>query len=357
MDLYQLTRPLLFSLDPEKAHEFGLMVAQKFPWLASSWASNSGQKLNCQVGRTTWKTPIGLAAGLDKNAVALKFFNQLGFGSMECGTVTVLPQAGNPRPRIYRYPSEISLRNSMGFPNAGSEFVLHQLKLRPKDFPVGINIGKSKEASPTEAIDEYVKLYDKLAPHGDWMVVNISSPNTPGLRDLQQETWLKDLFTQLAPLREKHGKEIHVKLAPDMDDDAFRNLCTSLADIGVDGLVATNTTHMPERGAGGVSGQLLRVKAHQKRRVALKVARDRHLPLVGVGGFQDMNDVYAYWASGGSTFQIYTALIFQGPGIVRQFSLKIEAFLERAGIPKLQAFLDLDLPERQKIIGAFGKND
>lgn len=357
MDLYQLTRPILFSLDPETAHDLGLVMAHKFPWLASSWKSKTDKSLNCQVGRIKWKSPVGLAAGLDKNAVALNFFNQLGFGSMECGTITVKPQHGNPKPRIHRYPDEASLRNSMGFPNSGSEFVLQKLKDRPEGFPVGVNIGKSKEATPIEAIDEYVELYDKLSPYGDWVIVNISSPNTPGLRDLQQESWLKDLFHQLAPLRKKYGKEIHVKLAPDMDDDTFIDLCSSLADLGVDGLVATNTTHIPERGVGGVSGQLLRVKAHQKRRLALKVARDRKLSFVGVGGFQDMNDVYAFWASGGSAFQIYTSLIFQGPGIIKNFTTKIDSFLSRAGINQLQTFLDLDLPERQKIIGSFGKND
>src|SRR5690606_6229038 len=123
---------------------------------------------------------------------ALPFFSRLGFGSMECGTITPKPQVGNPRPRVFRYPAEASLRNAMGFPNGGMEACAHELKNRPANFAVGVNIGKSKLASPTEALDEYAALYERLAPLADWVVVNISSPNTPGLRDLQQESWLKD---------------------------------------------------------------------------------------------------------------------------------------------------------------------
>ena len=355
MDVYHLSRSLLFQLNPESAHDLTLQLAKRFPLLATPWGGTSSSRLHCSVGQVRWMTPIGLAAGLDKNAWALDFFHRLGFGSMECGTVTVLPQAGNPRPRVHRYTDEASLRNSMGFPNLGSESLAAHLQNRPQDFPLGINIGKSKNATPSEAIQEYAELYDKLAPLGDWVVVNISSPNTPGLRDLQQESWLKDLFNQLRPLRAKHGKEIHVKLAPDMDDENLKSLASSLADLGADGLVATNTTHIPERGVGGVSGRLLRVKAHQKRRMVLQIARDRKLPMVGVGGFEDMNDVYAYWAAGGSTFQIYTAFVFQGPGILRKLEKGMDDFLSRAQIASLQTFLDLNLTERQKLIGQFGQ--
>lgn len=354
MDFYSLARPLLFQLEPESAHDLSLWTAQRFPLLAQVWQRPQDQKLKTQVGRVAWRSPIGLAAGLDKNGRALEFFDRLGFGAMECGTVTVLPQAGNPLPRIHRYPAEASLRNSMGFPNAGAEALAAHLTRRPNNFPIGINIGKSKIASQTEAITEYAELYRQLAPLGDWVVVNISSPNTPGLRDLQQESWLKDLFQELRPLRQKFGKEIHVKLAPDMDDEVLATLATALADAGVDGLVATNTTHIPERGAGGVSGRLLRVKAHQKRREILKIAQDRHLPMVGVGGFEDMNDVFAYWAAGGESFQIYTAFIFQGPGIIAELEKGMRAFLQRAGLADLASFFQLPITERRQLIAQFG---
>lgn len=354
MDLYSIARSGLFRLDPEQAHNLTLKLASFAPALAAPWARALDPRLRVNVAGQSWRTPIGLAAGLDKNAVALDFFARLGLGSMECGTVTPLPQIGNPRPRLFRYAREASLRNSMGFPNGGSELLLKQLAARPPQLPLGINIGKSKAATPAEAIDEYALLYEKLAPQGDWMVVNISSPNTPGLRDLQQESWLKDLFGALAPLRARLGRKIFVKLAPDMEDQQLQDLTSTLADLGADGLVATNTTHIPERGLGGVSGRLLRVKGHQKRRAVLRVALDRKLPLVGVGGIENMSDVYALWASGGGAFQVYTAFIFQGPQLIVQLERETLAFLDRAGLTNLEQFLTQSPSERQKLIGSFG---
>lgn len=355
MDSYKLARAALFRLPPETAHDLTLKLSAALPQLAAPWQRPSDPRLVCSVGKTDWKTPIGLAAGLDKNAVALEFFHRLGFGSMECGTITPRPQQGNPLPRMFRYPEELSLRNSMGFPNLGMEACASKLRTRPTGFPVGVNIGKSKEATPSQALEEYGTLYEKLAPLADWVVVNISSPNTPGLRDLQQEGWLKDLFAILTPLRQKHGKEIFVKLAPDLDDQVLRDLTTTLADLGADGLVATNTTHIPERGVGGVSGRLLRVKGHQKRRVVLEIARDRKLPLVGVGGFEDMNDVFAWWASGGDALQVYTAFVYQGPALLHNLEAGMRGFITRAKLPDIKTFLKLSPLERQKLIGAFGR--
>ncbi|MBY0517913.1 MAG: quinone-dependent dihydroorotate dehydrogenase [Bacteriovoracaceae bacterium] len=355
MNTYPILRKGLFLLPPETAHNLTLEMAHLFPQLAAGWQFSDKKELNCQVGKTEWRSPVGLAAGLDKNAVALDFFSRLGFGSMECGTITVNPQIGNPKPRMFRYSEEFSLRNSMGFPNNGMKECAEKLKTRPTSFPVGVNIGKSKNSNPDEALEEYAQLYTTLAPLSDWVVVNISSPNTAGLRDLQQEDWLKKLFETLLPLKSKLGKEIFVKLAPDLEDETLRHLTTVLADLGADGLVATNTTHMPERGVGGVSGRLLRVKGHQKRRVVLEVARDRHLPLVGVGGFEDMNDVLAWWASGGEAFQIYTSFIYQGPQILRDIESHILGFLTRAKLQTLQTFFSLEPRERQKLIAAFGR--
>lgn len=355
MDVYSLARIGLFQMDPEDAHHFTLTMASRLPSLAFPWSHQPSARLKTLVGNVNWRSPIGLAAGLDKNAEALPFFSKLGLGAMECGTITPLPQVGNPRPRMFRYPQELSLRNSMGFPNFGLEACAERLKHRPQDFPIGVNIGKSKAATPTEAIDEYALLYERLASLGDWMVINISSPNTPGLRDLQQEAWLKDLFTKLAPLKAHLGKEIFVKLSPDMEDEELKNLTHRLAELGADGLVATNTTHVPERGVGGMSGRILRVKAHQKRRVILEAAREHKLPIVGVGGFEDMRDVMAWWASGGSAFQIYTAFVFQGPAMIGKLEKEMLAFLDRAGLADLQTFFSLDARERQKLIGSFAR--
>ncbi len=351
---YTLLQKVLFLLPPETAHDLTLKWAHQFAGSAALFAAGDRSKLAIKVGKTEWKTPIGLAAGLDKNALALPFFKQLGFGSMECGTVTVKPQAGNPKPRIFRYPAEASLRNAMGFPNDGMEAIADRLKQRPQDFPVAVNIGKSKMASPEEALQEYATLYQTLAPLSDWVVVNISSPNTPGLRDLQQEEWLKQLMNTLLPLKAKLGKDIFVKLAPDLDDEVLKTLTTTLADLGVDGLVATNTTHMPERGVGGVSGRLLRVKAHQKRKVILDVARDRHLPVVGVGGIESITDIMAWWAAGGEAVQVYTSFIYQGPEMLRNMESAMNDFLSRAKLARLAEFLSLSPNERRKLIAQFG---
>lgn len=351
---YTLLQKALFLLPPETAHDLTLKWAHHFAGSAALFAAGDRTKLALKVGKTEWKTPIGLAAGLDKNALALPFFKTLGFGSMECGTVTVKPQAGNPKPRIFRYSSEFSLRNAMGFPNDGMEAIALRLKERPADFPVAVNIGKSKLATPEEALQEYATLYQTLAPLSDWVVVNISSPNTPGLRDLQQEQWLKELMNTLLPLKAKWGKDIFVKLAPDLEDDMLKTLTSSLADLGVDGLVATNTTHMPERGVGGVSGRLLRVKAHQKRKVILDVARDRHLPVVGVGGIESITDIMAWWAAGGEAVQVYTSFIYQGPQMLRQMESAMNEFLSRSNIARLADFLSLNPADRRKLIAQFG---
>ena len=356
MDSYQLFRPALFLMPAEVAHDFTLNMAELAPQIALPWQRKLDTRLKTKVGQTYWNTPIGLAAGLDKNARCLDFFSRLGFGSMECGTITPELQIGNPKPRLFRYPAEASMRNSMGFPNNGRQFCAEKLKTRPAHFPVGVNIGKSKLATPESALEEYALLYQDLAPLSDWIVVNISSPNTPGLRDLQQEEWLKKLFATLAPLKARHGKEIFVKLAPDLEDAELRHLTTTLADLGADGLVATNTTHIPERGAGGMSGRLLRVKAHQKRRVVLEVARDRHLPVVGVGGFESISDVWGYWASGGGAFQIYTAFVFQGPQLLINLEKHILNFLNRSKLSDLESFLSLSPVERQKLIAQFAQH-
>jgi dihydroorotate dehydrogenase len=354
MNSYTLAKPLLFRLDPEIAHDLTLKLAAALPQLVAPSKSQADLRLKCSVGKTEWNTPVGLAAGLDKNAVALEAFARLGFGAMECGTITPLPQIGNPKPRMFRYAEEASLRNAMGFPNLGMKACAQKLQHRPAGFPVAVNIGKSKAATAEEALQEYAELYLTLAPLSDWVVVNISSPNTPGLRDLQQVEWLQKLFHTLAPLKARHGKDIFVKLAPDMEDEQLKELTRTLADLGADGMVATNTTHIPERGVGGVSGRLLRVKGHQKRRAIIEVARDRGLPLVGVGGMEDMRDVMGWWAMGGGAFQVYTAFIYQGPELLRTIERETLAFLDRAKLPDLKTFLALVPSERQKLIASFG---
>lgn len=348
MDPYQCLRPWIFRLRPEDAHDAALKLASLSPLLAGPWAHDPSPRLRVHVGQQQWRSPIGLAAGLDKNAAALAFFDRLGFGAMECGTLTPGPQAGNPKPRLHRYPEEASLRNSMGFPNEGMLAALPRLRARPSGFPLGCNIGKSKMASPEEALKEYATLYQSLAPHSDWIVINISSPNTPGLRDLQQAGWLRELFSELEPLRRQWGKEVYIKLSPDLEDQELDALVTLLGELGTSGIVATNTTHMPERGVGGISGRLLRAKAAHKRKIILRAALN--LPVIGVGGFENFQDVREWWAAGGEALQIYTSFIYQGPGLLKNLEQAMLHFLQQHQLADVQTLFDLSWREREQIL-------
>ena len=355
MNLYQLAKPLLFSLDAEKAHHLTLHLTSLMPQLAQIWSAPLSPRLSSTHWGKSFASPLGLAAGLDKNAQSLEFFARLGFGGLECGTVTLKPQLGNPLPRMFRYPAEASLRNSMGFPNAGAEELQRRLFSRPANARLGVNIGKSKDASPSEAIDEYTQLYDLFAAKSDWVTVNISSPNTQGLRDLQNQQWLETLLGELSTLRARHRTPLLVKLSPDMSEEELKSVTLTLIKQKVDGIIATNTTHIPERGIGGVSGKLLRVKAHQKRKFILDLCSESRTPVIGVGGIESFEDILGFWAAGGSLFQIYTAFVFHGPGLVAELHQAIEQFLVRARLENLDAFFALSLLERQKLIGSYGR--
>lgn len=354
MNLYQITKPLLFSMDAEKAHNLTLLVSSLMPKLADLWAIAPSSSLESSHFGLKFSSPLGLAAGLDKNAQALPFFSRLGFGGLECGTVTLRPQLGNPLPRMFRYPSEYSLRNSMGFPNLGASALHEQIRFRNFSARLGVNIGKSKDSNPHEAIREYVQLFDTFAPVSDWITVNISSPNTQGLRDLQNQAWLETLMQELKSLRKKYATPLLVKLSPDMSDEDLKHITQTLVALEVDGIVATNTTHLSERGLGGVSGKLLRVKAHQKRKVILDICAESQTPVIGVGGIESFNDVLGFWAAGGGLVQIYTALVFHGPGLIAKLHSQIEAFLRRGQLSDLDQFLKLSRAERQKYIALYG---
>jgi dihydroorotate dehydrogenase len=354
MEVYHLIKSGLFLLPPEEAHHLTLKMAELCPSLARLWSHSPHEMLRSHFFGKSWRSPLGLAAGLDKNAQALSFFDQIGFGSIECGTVTLKPQIGNPTPRMWRYPQELSLRNAMGFPNNGSEELKTKLLSRPKNCAIGVNIGKSKDSTANEAIDEYLNLYEMFANQSDWVTVNISSPNTLGLRDLQTNQWIEELLKKLIEARNIHKTPLLVKLAPDLADEELTSLTKTLANLGADGVIATNTTMIADRGIGGCSGRLLRVKAHQKRKVLLEVCRDRSLPLIGVGGFEDFKDVLAWWACGGELFQVYTAFVFQGPALINNLEKQMIRFLRRAGFSSINHFFELSMRDKQKIISSFG---
>lgn len=343
---YLLIKPLLFSLDPEKAHETALQIAKLSPSLGRLSGIEADQRLSLKLGRVNWTFPVGLAAGLDKNAEALPFFSNQGFGSIECGTITLKPQRGNPRPRIFRYPKEQSLRNAMGFPNEGLLSILPRLRSYEGHTPLGANIGKNKDSSPEESIEELSLLFSGLEDVVDYFAINVSSPNTPGLRALQEKGYLSELFTELNKVR--HDKDLYLKIAPDMEKAKVQELARLSSEFGLTGIIATNTTIMPERGTGGISGLLLKEKSRSIRQMIL--AENLPLELIGVGGISEINDLFDLWEDGGKAAQVYTAYVYQGPDLLKGLQKGILNFLKLQSLSDLNSFFSLPLNERQERI-------
>ena len=345
--LYDLLKPALFSLDPETAHNLTLQVASLSPWMGRLSGIVPDERLKVPVGNLEWTFPIGLAAGLDKNAEALPFFTSQGFGAVEIGTVTLKAQEGNPRPRMFRYPDESSLRNAMGFPNQGLLSILPRLESYQGSVPVGANIGKNKDTTPEESLEELSVLFEAMQEEADYLVINVSSPNTPGLRALQEKSYLSELFSEL---NRNRTKDLYLKIAPDLAVDKIIELTQLVSDFKLTGIIATNTTIMPDRGAGGVSGVLLREKSRQVRELILN--ENDGIELISVGGISNPKDLFDTWMMGGKVAQVYTAYVYQGPAILGTFQKELLRFVDEQSIT-LKAFFALSKSERQKRLKSF----
>lgn len=342
-----LLKPLLFCLPPESAHDLSMDMAHLAPWMGKIMGNQNSPSLKLKVGNLDWAAPWGLAAGLDKNVQAIAFFSQLGFGALECGTITLHPQIGNAKPRMFRIPEEKSLRNSMGFPSKGLEKVANGFFAKTSVVPVGANIGKNKESSPKASIKELKELQTSLAQKADYFVINVSSPNTPGLRHLQDRGFLSELFTELKP----YPKDLYLKIAPDLDEATLKELYSVARDFNITGLIATNTTMMPERGVGGVSGELLKTRAFEIYNKLLSWNADEKFEIIAVGGINSWNDVIKLWKQGGKAFQIYTGFIYQGPALLKDFQSQTQHFLNSNSFSSLQDFFNLKKNERQQVLG------
>ena len=328
----RLVRPVLFRIgagDAEAAHEFTLhALARTGAALAPlrRWFAVPAPRT---VFGVRFPNPVGLAAGMDKNGIALPGWAALGFGHVEVGTVTWHPQQGNPRPRLYRLPASGALINRMGFNNAGSQALADRLRARgPLPVPLGISIGKSKVTPVADAVADYRSSLRALYPYGDYFAINVSSPNTPGLRGLQDKALLDDLLAGLSAEAAELGgrKPILVKIAPDLTDRAIGEVLGVCADRGVAGLIATNTTLARDgiapgdaatgQQAGGLSGRPLAARA---RAVVEFVHRETGgaLPVIGVGGIGSVDDALRMLDAGASLLQLYTGFIYAGPGLVR----------------------------------------
>jgi dihydroorotate dehydrogenase len=330
--VYSLIRPLLFTLDPERVHDltFTLLRAPLTACLLrGAWGARV-PALPVEVMGLHFPNPLGLAAGLDKNATAVGPLAAMGFGFLELGTVTPRPQPGNPRPRLFRLPHAAAIINRMGFNSAGLDAFLANLARAPRTVPLGINLGKNKDTPAERTLDDYLTGLRAVYAHADYVTINISSPNTPGLRALQEEAALADLLAGLkaeqARLAVQHGRHVPIalKIAPDLDEAALERIARLLLEHRLEAVIATNTTitrpgveHEPLAGeAGGLSGRPLKILATQAVR-RLYATLQGHIPIIGVGGIETADDAWEKLVAGADLVQVYAAFIYRGPGLVR----------------------------------------
>lgn len=361
--MYKLIQPLLFSMNPETTHHLVLDVLHAMPKAArlATPRVQAPASLQQTLWGQTFHHPIGLAAGLDKNAYAVDGLFQCGFAFVEVGTVTPQPQPGNPSPRLFRLKTDLALINRMGFNNEGVEQLCRNLAQRRGPGIVGINIGKNKVTPNDHAIDDYLKCLDVALPFADYIVLNVSSPNTPGLRDLQSERTLLPLLQAVLERRNAFAARlpvgghdnstsppmrstpILVKLAPDLTDDAVIALGQAMLEAGVDGFIATNTTiardGLRSREAsesGGLSGQPLGARATAVIRLLYAVTRGR-IPIIASGGVMNPDDAWEKICAGANLVQVYTGFIYRGPRIVHDIVQALPRQLARHGYPNIAA--------------------
>jgi len=327
--IYRAVRELLFRLEPEAAHDFAAAHMQRLQRVPLALRAIAGICRPPAAARTTlfgleFASPVGIAAGFDKNGLLMPMLAALGFGFLEIGTVTLHPQPGNPRPRMFRYPGAKALINRMGFNNDGAAAVAERLRrwrdTAQRQPPLFINVGKNKEVPLDEAPEAYAECYRRLAPLADGCVLNLSSPNTPSLRDLQRPEHLETLLRVVRSVR-GGMQPLLIKIAPDVDAVLLGEICEVCAALA-DGMVCTNTTTARLPGmneAGGLSGAPLMTRSTEV------LGRVRELvgaayPLIGVGGIFSADDVRRKLAAGANLVQVYTGFIYEGPGFARKLA-------------------------------------
>jgi dihydroorotate dehydrogenase len=354
-----LIKPLLFRLPAESAHHlaFGaLRAAHAVPgvqsWMRGHFAAHDPASSVTAMG-LTFPSPVVLAAGFDKNAEGFAALGSLGFGAIEVGTITGQPQPGNPTPRLFRLPADRALLNRMGFNNCGSESAARRLEGPRRDI-VGVNIGKTKVVPDERAIEDYVLSTERLGKLADYLVVNVSSPNTPGLRDLQAASRLEPLLAAVKATLERvctgRRPPLLVKIAPDLADPEILAVADLALRLGLDGIVATNTTisraglntpaaEVEALGNGGISGAPLRSRAA----AVLELLRERvgsRLTLVAAGGIASVDDAWERLSAGASLLQVYTGFIYEGPELPSRLARGLLARARAEGFPTLQAAIE-----------------
>ena len=329
---------LLRHLPAETAHDVTLKLARAAgPFLPRP--APDDPRLAVSAFGLHFPNPVGLAAGFDKNAAVPDAMAKFGFGFVECGTVTPRPQIGNPQPRLFRLPEDGAVINRMGFNNGGMEEAARNLERRSGRGIVGINIGANKDS--TDRIGDYTTTFARLAPLADYVTVNVSSPNTPGLRGLQNRDELTDLLGKLVALRASRKIPLLLKIAPDLDDKAQDDIADVVRGSGIEGLIVSNTTiarpalkspHANE--AGGLSGKPL-FEPSTRMLAAMHARLNGAVTLIGVGGIASGEDAYAKIRAGASLVQLYSALALEGPGLVQRIKTELLACLARDGFAKV----------------------
>lgn len=337
--MYQLLKPILFKFDPEKVHYFvtrNLKRVNRFPGGAALsravWLVNNA-KLERTVFGLKFKNPVGLAAGFDKNGDVIAEMANLGFGFVELGTVTPLPQPGNPKPRMFRLPADGALINRMGFNNLGVDVLASRIAAYRKSAAaaknpviIGGNIGKNKNTPNEDAVSDYIKCFDRLFDVVDYFVVNVSSPNTPGLRALQEKEPLMHILNTLQQRNQKNSisRPILLKIAPDLTNEQLNDIVEIVQQTGIAGVIATNTTISREglaspqqvlEEAGGLSGKPLTIRSTEVIRY-LAQKSNGSFPIIGVGGIHSARDAQEKLDAGASLVQLYTGFIYEGPDLI-----------------------------------------
>lgn len=342
MSLYRLfIRPLLIQFDPESIHRFTfacfkLMQKSKIiRSIVSAQFSVKDSSLERELFGLKFPNPVGLAAGLDKNAEAFDFLGSMGFGFIEIGTLTPKGQPGNPKPRLFRFIDDKALVNRMGFNNEGVEAAVKRLRIKRTNVIIGGNIGKNKNTPNEEATDDYLKCFDALYPYVDYFVINVSSPNTPNLRELQGKEPLKKLLSEIMNLNRSKSKTkpVLLKIAPDVNNSQLDDIIEIVQETQIDGIVASNTTisreglsypksEIKEVGAGGLSGEPLRERSTQVIRYIHEKSGGK-IPIIGVGGIMTKEDALEKLEAGASLVQIYTGFIYEGPALVKAINKEL----------------------------------
>ncbi|HFE64551.1 MAG TPA: quinone-dependent dihydroorotate dehydrogenase [Caldithrix sp.] len=338
-----LIRKILFRFDPEKVHRLVIFLLRLplIDLILKLFYRLEHPALHREVFGLRFKNPVGLAAGFDKNAEVVSRLGAIGFGFIEIGTVTPRPQEGNPKPRIFRLVEDQALINRMGFNNDGAVAVAHRLQKRRGDFLVAGNIGKNKTTPNPEALRDYQYCFETLFEYVDFFVVNVSSPNTPGLRQLQEKEPLKQLLQHLQKLNKTkpQPKPILLKIAPDLNEEQLDEIIELVQELEIDGVVATNTTvgrenlktdpqRVEEMGEGGLSGVPLRERSTEVIRYLHRQSKGA-FPIIGVGGIHSPEDALEKLSAGASLVEIYTGFIYEGPGLLKRIKKQLIAQKEK----------------------------